>query len=500
MQSIVRSIAILIVMTLSTTFTARAEEAKSQENVLDDSWQVIYIQGKRVGYVHSLTWENGKGDDLRLWSESRTQMTIARFGGSLTMTVTQLTQEDADGNLVSFKLETDNPPISHTLVTGEVKGDTLHLKTISAGKTKESTQTWDSDVKSPVYQDRMLEADPVNAGESRSMRVFDPQFLKIGTVTIAGLEPQSTELLDGSTPELERVTISHSLVPVMKMTAYMNEAGETLKTETNLLGMISYTVSREEALKEISGAELDLALETLVKVNPIKDAHRQQKIVYDVSVDGPLELLSIPEGETQSVETLDDHTIRLTVEALPLVPSQKTSAEPVDDGYLASSRYLECGHSAVVALAEKAAEGLTNPTDMSVAMERYVHDNLKSKNFSTALGTAAEVAVNLEGDCTEHAVLLAGMLRAKGIPSRVAVGLVYVARLSAFGGHMWTEAYLDGRWVPLDSTLGYGGIGAGHIKFADSSLSDDGPSPITAFVPLVSSLGKMKIEVVQPGE
>ncbi|MCA9109995.1 MAG: transglutaminase domain-containing protein, partial [Planctomycetaceae bacterium] len=102
--------------------------------------------------------------------------------------------------------------------------------------------------------------------------------------------------------------------------------------------------------------------------------------------------------------------------------------------------------------------------------------------------------------CTEHAVLLAGMLRAKGIPSRVAVGLVYVARLSAFGGHMWTEAYLDGRWVPLDSTLGYGGIGAGHIKFADSSLSDDGPSPITAFVPLVSSLGKMKIEVVQPAE
>ena len=110
-------------------------------------------------------------------------------------------------------------------------------------------------------------------------------------------------------------------------------------------------------------------------------------------------------------------------------------------------------------------------------MEKYVRDKLEKKNFSTALASAAEVAEKLEGDCTEHAVLLAAMLRAKQIPSRVAVGIVYVElnKQPSFGGHMWTEAWLDDKWVPLDATLGRGGTHAGHIKLGDSSFADKMP-------------------------
>ena len=88
------------------------------------------------------------------------------------------------------------------------------------------------------------------------------------------------------------------------------------------------------------------------------------------------------------------------------------------------------------------------------------------------------------------------MLRAQQIPSRVAVGLVYVEKFSAFGGHMWTEAWLDGKWVPLDGTLGLSGIGPSHIKLADSDLSDPGQAPVAAFLPLMNLLSQVKIEVV----
>jgi hypothetical protein len=61
---------------------------------------------------------------------------------------------------------------------------------------------------------------------------------------------------------------------------------------------------------------------------------------------------------------------------------------------------------------------------------------------------------------------------------------------------MWTEVFEKGTWIPLDATLGQGHIAADHIKFADSSFSDDGDStPITAFLPMVGALGKMQIEV-----
>jgi len=133
---------------------------------------------------------------------------------------------------------------------------------------------------------------------------------------------------------------------------------------------------------------------------------------------------------------------------------------------------------------------------MAVRMEQYVYEELKKKNFSTALASAAEVARSLEGDCTEHACLLAAMLRAKKIPSRVAVGLVYSEQLAAFGGHMWTEAWLDGQWIPLDATRGQGGIGAGHIKLTDSSLADEGPAPVTSFLPLINVLSNVTLDVV----
>ena len=475
-----------------------AEDIK--ENILEDVWQVILIRGQRLGYAHTLTWATGAGNEKRIWSESVTHMTVARFGGGLAMTLTQLTEEDDDGNLKSFTLDTKNPPISHTVVSGEVRGDTLHVTTTAAGKTTRSQQPWDADVKSPVYQDRLLQEDPIEVGETRTIRVFDPQFLKVGEVTLTGEQPAETQLLDGTRLELQRTGISHSLIPGFTITSYQNEDGETLKTETNLLGMVTYTVSREEAVKEIAGAQLDLALDTLVRVTPIADAHTRKTIVYDVSVEGPQKMLSLPEGPTQSVARKTEQTVRVSVRAAdPSAEVPGRRAEAVDAMYIRSSRYLEIEHPQVVAHAEAAAEKLTSSTEIALAMERYVHEKLAEKNFSTALATAAEVASSLEGDCTEHAMLLAAMLRVKQIPSRVAVGLVYAENHSGFAGHMWTEANLNGRWVPLDATLGLGGTGAGHLKFSDSSLSDDGPAPVTAFVPLVGLVEKMRIAVVEVG-
>ena len=67
-----------------------------------------------------------------------------------------------------------------------------------------------------------------------------------------------------------------------------------------------------------------------------------------------------------------------------------------------------------------------------------------------------EVARSLEGDCTEHAVLLAALCRARKIPARVAFGLVYYPPQKGFAYHMWNEVWIADRWIPLDATLGHG--------------------------------------------
>jgi transglutaminase-like putative cysteine protease len=154
---------------------------------------------------------------------------------------------------------------------------------------------------------------------------------------------------------------------------------------------------------------------------------------------------------------------------------------------------IQSDDSRVLAMAREAAGDEADPWQVAKRLEAYVHKAVRNKNFSQALASAAEVARTGEGDCTEHAVLLAALARARGIPARVAVGLVYVEP-AALGFHMWTEMFIGGKWVPLDATLGLGGIGAAHLKIAQSSL--EGADHLASFLPVAQALGQLKLEVL----
>jgi transglutaminase-like putative cysteine protease len=148
----------------------------------------------------------------------------------------------------------------------------------------------------------------------------------------------------------------------------------------------------------------------------------------------------------------------------------------------------------VVAMARSVAPDETDAWTLARRLEQSVKNSIRLKNYSTAMATAAEVAVSREGDCTEHSVLLAALCRARGIPARVAVGMVYYPPASAFAYHMWTEVWIQDRWVPLDATLGLGGTGAAHLKFTHSSLQ--GTGAYAEMLPVIQAIGRLQIDVV----
>jgi hypothetical protein len=312
------------------------------------------------------------------------------------------------------------------------------------------------------------------------------------TLTESG--PEKTKLLDGTEIDARRIVISHSAFLLPSIDAFMDASGQIVKSETKLLSAVFYAVDRETALKEIEDQPADLAIETLVKVQPIQNAHERQRIVYRVTLPDGKAAEAFPSGSTQQVTRLSETEAEIAVTAKPQSASGNVS--PPGGKYLQATRFLDCENAMVRGHAKKAAAEGASPGDAADAMEQYVHDTMRDRNFATGLATASEVAEKLEGDCTEHAVLLAAMLRARRIPSRVAVGLVYSEQHQAFAGHMWTEAYLDGVWTPLDATLAPGGTGPAHIKVADSALDEDAPTPISAFLPMLHLLGQMKLAVI----
>ncbi len=95
------------------------------------------------------------------------------------------------------------------------------------------------------------------------------------------------------------------------------------------------------------------------------------------------------------------------------------------------------------------------PAPDARALEAFVDRWIEKKSWGRGLDPASIVARRREGDCTEHAVLLAAVARLFGKPSRVVLGIAVLeheGRLLALG-HAWSEIHEDGRWRLADAAL-----------------------------------------------
>ena len=134
-------------------------------------------------------------------------------------------------------------------------------------------------------------------------------------------------------------------------------------------------------------------------------------------------------------------------------------------------------------------------------MRDFVANWIEEKNLGVGFATASEVVRNPAGDCSEHAVLLAALGRAVGLPARVAAGIVYVPawedQSNVMGFHMWTEVWVRGQWMPIDATLGKGFVGATHLKISDHSWHN--MHVLTPLLPVTRVVGKVSIDVLDAG-
>ena len=133
-------------------------------------------------------------------------------------------------------------------------------------------------------------------------------------------------------------------------------------------------------------------------------------------------------------------------------PDYLGSKLPVNEREKRCSFIADCDEPAVVRVASALSQANPSPTANEVV--KFVGQFIVHKHMSRGFDIASVVAEKREGDCTEHAVLTAALLRAKGYPSHIVIGIVMVrvqGKLHAFG-HAWAE-YHDGQsWQLADAT------------------------------------------------
>ena len=181
-----------------------------------------------------------------------------------------------------------------------------------------------------------------------------------------------------------------------------------------------------------------------------------------------------------------------------LAAARPTLKEAPTDRHHHNTWVLDFDEDAIQGLlAELAAEHDNVPSPAE--LEQFVFDHITNKSYSRAFDLASRVAATREGDCTEHAVLLAALARAHGYPARVVFGnlvLDFDEGLFAFG-HAWAEIYVDDAWQIRDATLPENDPSLRQARYLPAGdLREEGPA---YFMALVETMATMPTRISNVG-
>lgn len=474
---------------------AEAGEAPVQR---EETWMACYINGSKIGYTHLMVEPASEDGHACLRFQYDDELKIRRFDAE-TVVRTRLTSlETAAGQLLSFRSEMQAGP--GVMVTeGRREGGQLQLRTLNEGKVDEQSPPWQPDYGGFFADQQSLRREPLRPGQSRRLQCLLPILHLVGEVHLKAVAWEAIELPSGSRQLLRIEITTQAGAAQLKSLLWTDEEGRPHKVKDLQLGMEAVVTTREQALRPADAGGFDLGFDAIVRIEqPLPDPHQTQRIVYRARLqDGDAQTL-FASSLSQAVRGLDDGAVEVTVQAVRPDRPPSVADHPIEPPTAAdrtASTMLQSDDPLVVQLAQAVAADETDAWAIACALEREVKQKIRLKNYTTAMATAAEVARSLEGDCTEHAMLLAALCRARDIPARVAIGLVYYPSAGGFAYHMWTEVWITDRWIPLDATLGLGGIGAAHLKLAHSSMQ--GTAAYAELLPVIQALGRLQLEIIR---
>lgn len=464
-----------------------------------ESWDVIYLQDQPVGWQSlRLSRIDEKGQAF-FDGVLRSELTVQRFGQTTRELAEVSSRQDTRGRLVGLRTAVGSGS-GQSITVGHREGDSLQLE----GRQGNDKRTWElvipPDCGGCFAVEWSLREKPLGPGERRQLRAIVPLIHQVATIDLEGAAVWERLSFGGEEKKLLPVRQIMSLEgQTIDSTLWMDSMGSIWKTEIPVIRQVTMRTAEAEARRRMLGASFDLgSLATVRVAEPIASPHETMRIRYRIQGDSREVVEVFPQAMDQRLRWVNDRTVEVVVDRTSSGKSDRDiPVEAPSERDKSSSQMIQSDDPDVRAMAAEIPQ-LAEELPALVraqAVERYVHQAISAKNFSTAFASAAEVARSREGDCTEHAVLTAALCRAGGIPARIVMGLVYVPAEQGFVFHMWNEVWLGQSWQPIDSTLGLGHIGAAHLVVARSSLATE--STWSALLPVLSVMGRIQIEILE---
>jgi hypothetical protein len=443
-----------------------------QANRPSESWMNIYQNKKKIGFVHRTFSSLEKG----FYFSEKAFMQITTMNVPQTLNISTEGYLNPDMTISSFNFDL-NSSLFRFSANGVVVKNKLILYTglPNARQKSEILLAAIPHMSGSVY-DAAFQADLAKYA-TRNFNIFDPSSLGMRSIKV-------TRNADEIIPVMGKRVLTHKYCADFmgaKNCAWLSKEGEVLK-ETGILGLSLEKVSPDKAKDgtAIQGSVDFTQIASIPSNSKIADPEKLSKI--KIKIYGIRNTFLIIHGGRQSFH---QNILTIIKEKLPEASEQRKEIPAVLNRYLVPSPLVQSDDPQIKAQVEKIVKPADLPEQKAIKIVNWVYRNI-SKKPVLSIPNALEVLNNKVGDCNEHAVLTAALLRAAGIPTQIETGLVY--QRGNFYYHAWNIAYL-GNWITVDSVFNQFPADVTHIRLVRGEGSEQ--------LDLMGVMGKIQLEVLE---
>ncbi len=404
--------------------------------------------------------------------------------------------ENADGKLLNYT-EVSRLDGSTSESAAKVQRESLTIAKSENGKpTTSSSLPWPEGTWGPLGIILMLRQQPMQPDEIRKAAIFVSPLEKIAKVELKSRKWEMTPISGGLVSELLLVETQFTVEEQSAVTKnWVNKQGEIVKSVSQG-GFAMFLCSSEDVDRIDGSIRAAQLIEGEVPVQATIEQLRPARVTFSIdstSVD-PFGLLS---------SKVNQKTKSLSALGATLTISRVTPNEPIPEGALQDppdeshlSKFdsdASLLRSFLSEFPEASSDALSTASNLTGGVFQKIEKAVLSRSFATP----TQAIQQRKGDCKAHSILLTAVLRERGIPARAASGLRILKakdsdHLFAIY-HMWVEAWVGDRWMPLDPFAGSIGVGADHIKFAECSLNEKNLIPV--MLDVLQSMKQLTIAV-----
>jgi len=439
--------------------------------VARDEWFGIYQRNRKIGWAHRTST---RGPDGLVFRDDST-FHLAMLGTEQPVQTSLVAETDRAYQLRSFRFRLVSPAATFS-ARAAVTPERISLEHGSGDRTSHLEIPLEEPIQLPTTLRSKLALWDAKPGARYGATVFSPLTMKNERLTI---EVRGRETLDGPHGPVETVHIVEEHQG-LAAGAWIARDGTTIREEATL----GFRLEREVPEVAVAGidtrAPVDLALENRIPLHGTIDLPREAaRLRLAVGGAAADRIPDDPPRQRMSAGILE-------IERESLEDARAGADETgVPAAYRKPSPFIESDAQEIVAQARAIVGDEVDPRKKARMLVDWVEGSL-TQEPSVTIPSARAVLASRRSDCNEHAVLLAALARASGIPTRVVAGAVYAG--DGFYYHAWDELWL-GRWVSADAIFGQMPADATHVK-----LLEGGPERHVELADLVGRLEFTKME------